>query len=165
MLNELRIVSFTELPIRTLVIISLGGGLHGCAILPVRPDMPSEYALSPAESGPNADWSDQFSRENEAGKSGFHPLIDAREVLEVRLALIDSAVTSIDMQYFIWKGDEVGFLLFDRLFKAADRGVKVRIFVDDIWLSSSTQDLILLSAHPNLELRVFNPNPSILPTI
>ncbi len=76
------------------------------------------------------------------------------------MALIDLATRSIDVQYFIWKNDEIGNLVFNRMLQAADRGVKVRIIVDDIWLGSTTQGLAALNAHPNLEIRVFNPNPS-----
>lgn len=132
----------------------------GCAKLPPRPDLPAEHALSPSESGPLAELAKGFSAGQEAGASGFHLLIDARKALESRLALIDSATRSIDLQYFIWKGDETGILLFDRLLKAADRGVKIRAIVDDIWLGASTKNLTALNSHPNLEIRVFNPNPS-----
>ena len=59
------------------------------------------------------------------------PLSDARDAFEWRLALVDHATTSIDIQYFIWSHDEVGQLLFDRLLDAADRGVRVRILVAD----------------------------------
>jgi cardiolipin synthase C len=134
--------------------------LSGCASLPARPDIPYEAAFAPAESGLIAALSDRFSAEHGPDRSGFHLLIEAREALESRLALIDSATRSIDVQYFLWNGDEVGQLLFDRLLQAADRGVRVRIIVDDIWLGSSTRQLAALNAHPNLEIRVFNPNPS-----
>lgn len=132
----------------------------GCAILPDRPELPYEQALSPAETGLLTDLARRFSRNREPQISGFRLLIDAREALESRLALIDLATQSIDMQYFIWKGDETGNLLFNRLLQAADRGVKVRIIVDDIWQGSTIKGLTALNAHPNMEIRVFNPNPS-----
>ena len=133
--------------------------LSGCASLPPRPELAHEAALAPASSGPVAILGDRFKRTNGAETSGFHLLIDAREALDARLALIDSATTAIDLQYFIWKGDAVGVLLFDRLLQAADRGVRVRIIVDDIWLGATTKNLTALNAHPNLEIRIFNPNP------
>lgn len=132
----------------------------GCATLPPRPDLAHETALPPADSGSLAMLAERFSHANGPEASGFHLLIDAHEALETRLALINSAAVAIDMQYFIWKGDAVGLLLFDRLLQAADRGVRVRIIVDDIWLGSSTRNLAALNAHPNLEIRIFNPNPS-----
>ncbi len=146
----------------TLLVYLLGPVLlfSGCASLPPRPEIPYEKALAPAHSGPIAALAERFSAAHGAQASGFHLLIDAHEALETRLALIDSATVSIDLQYFIWKGDEVGLLLFDRLLQAADRGVRVRIIVDDIWLGSSTRNLAALNSHPNLEIRIFNPNPS-----
>ena len=131
----------------------------GCASLPPRPDLAYEPALAPAVAGPVAMLGDRFRMTNGAEASGFHLLIDAREALDARLALIDSATSAIDLQYYIWEGDAVGVLLFDRLLKAADRGVKVRIIVDDIWLGSTTKNLAALNAHPYLEIRIFNPNP------
>lgn len=134
--------------------------ISGCAKLPDRPDLAFEQALPPAETGMIADLTNRFSENNERHISGFHLLTDAREALESRLALIDLATRSIDMQYFIWKGDETGHLIFNRLLQAADRGVKIRIIVDDIWQGSTIKGLTALNAHPNLELRVYNPNPS-----
>lgn len=134
--------------------------LPGCASLPPRPDLAFEPAAPPAESGPIAGLADRFSVAHGAHISGFRLLIDAQEAYEARLALIDSATQSIDLQYFIWKGDATGILFFDRLLQAADRGVKVRAIVDDIWLGASTRNLAALNSHPNLEIRIFNPNPS-----
>ena len=141
------------------ILVSSALLFSGCATLPPRPDLAHEPALAPAVSGPVAMLGDRFKRTNGAETSGFHLLIDAREALDARLALIDSATTAIDLQYFIWKGDAVGVLLFDRLLQAADRGVRVRIIVDDIWLGATTKNLAALNAHPNLEIRIFNPNP------
>lgn len=134
--------------------------VQGCTSLPPRPEIILEHALPPAASGRLAELSCRFREKNGADASGFSLLIDSREALNTRLALIDLATRSIDIQSFIWKGDASGTLLFNRLLQAADRGVKVRIIIDDIWLGSSTSDLLALNAHPNLEIRVFNPNPS-----
>ncbi|MBT8329704.1 MAG: phospholipase D family protein [Desulfofustis sp.] len=148
-------------PVRLTFLILFGYAIlfSGCASLPPRPDLAHEPALAPAVSGPVAMLGDRFRKTNGVEASGFHLLIDAREALDARLALIDSATSAIDLQYFIWKGDAVGVLLFDRLLQAADRGVRVRIIVDDIWLGATTKNLAALNAHPNLEIRIFNPNP------
>ena len=132
----------------------------GCASLPPRPDLPVEVAKRPAVSGQLAGLSAEFFSNNGSEKSGFRLITNGREALEARLALADMATSSIDLQYFIWQGDAAGVLLFDRLLKAADRGVKVRLLVDDIGIAASTRDLAALETHPNLEIRVFNPNPS-----
>lgn len=134
--------------------------LASCATLPPRQQGALQQKLPVAVDGPLADFSIAFFAEKEESLSGFHLLAASKEALEARLALIDSARHSIDLQYFIWKNDAVGTLLFDRLLQAADRGVRVRLIIDDFFLVSSTRDLTALNLHPNLEIRIFNPNPS-----
>src|SRR3546814_10344832 len=82
------------------------------------------------------------------------------------LALIDSARHSLDLQYYVWWGDESGSLLLSRVVAAADRGVKVRILVDDLTtnvLVETAQERLgdtataTIGAHPNIDVRVFNP--------
>ncbi len=97
--------------------------------------------------------------------SGFE-LVDRNEAgLRWRLALIDSAKYSIDLQYYLWYGDAAGRLLAGRILAAADRGVKVRLLVDDLNTllrdagSIALRDRVVawMDAHPNLEVRLFNP--------
>jgi len=75
-----------------------------------------------------------------------------------RLALIDSATSSIDIQTFLWANDHSGALLYDRLIKAAKRGVRVRLLVDDIWLNANDEDLSSISQHPHFNIRLYNPS-------
>ncbi len=70
----------------------------------------------------------------EDGNSGFFKLFRNDDAMRWRLLLADMAEETLDMQYFIWKGDISGDLLLDRVIKAADRGVRVRILVDDIYI-------------------------------
>jgi putative cardiolipin synthase len=79
------------------------------------------------------------------------------DALRWRLALIDTATTSLDAQYFIWKDDAVGSLLLKRLLQAADRGVRVRLLLDDSFLSGEDAVLLAADAHPNVNVRIFNP--------
>jgi putative cardiolipin synthase len=81
----------------------------------------------------------------------------ADEALALRIALIDAARERIDAQYYIWEKDLSGRLLAQRLFLAADRGVQVRVLIDDIELSSGDLPWLALDTHPNIEVRVFNP--------
>jgi putative cardiolipin synthase len=74
-----------------------------------------------------------------------------------RLLLADLAEETLDMQYFIWKADATGDLLLDHVIKAADRGVRVRILVDDIYIIGADRSVAALSQHPNIEIRLFNP--------
>ena len=79
------------------------------------------------------------------------------QALRWRLALIDTATASIDAQYFIWKDDAVGSLLLERVLQAADRGVRVRLLIDDSFLSGKDAVMLAADAHPYVEMRIFNP--------
>src|SRR4030095_9700907 len=76
---------------------------------------------------------------------------------QARVAMADVAQSSIDAQYFQWGRDTVGRVLIDRLIAAADRGVRVRVLIDDYWASGHDPAFQALDAHPNIEIRVFNP--------
>jgi putative cardiolipin synthase len=89
--------------------------------------------------------------------SGFYPLISGMDALGARLALIDAAERTIDVQYFLMKSDDAGLIFVGKLLDAADRGVRVRFLLDDIFTSVDDQVLLLLDQHPNVELRLFNP--------
>ena len=91
------------------------------------------------------------------GLSGFGLLSHAREAFIVRLALADLAERSLDMQYYVWDGDTTGRIIVDRVMKAADRGVRVRLLVDDPYYKASDPVKAALDAHPNVEIRLFNP--------
>jgi putative cardiolipin synthase len=91
------------------------------------------------------------------GLSGFSLLNHGREAFIIRLALADLAERSLDMQYYSWEGDTTGRIIVDRVMKAADRGVKVRLLVDDPFHKSSDSVKAALDAHPNVSIRLFNP--------
>jgi putative cardiolipin synthase len=74
-----------------------------------------------------------------------------------RLVLMDRAELSIDVQYFLMKPDDAGFVFGGKLLEAADRGVRVRFLLDDIFSTVDDSALMLLNEHPNIELRIFNP--------
>lgn len=92
-----------------------------------------------------------------AQQSGFHLLKEADESLLWRLALADTATSSIDIQYYLWDADETGRLLMARLLEAADRGVRIRILVDDFLYRADDEKVAALCHHPNFEIRLFNP--------
>jgi len=98
------------------------------------------------------------------GESGFRLLTRSTNALMSRVALADHAQRSIDLQYYIFQNDATGRLLAQRLLAAADRGVRVRILLDDISVSNEDRLLDALDAHENIEVRLFNPfstrNPS-----
>ncbi|MES2476989.1 MAG: phospholipase D family protein [Verrucomicrobiota bacterium] len=91
------------------------------------------------------------------GQSGLHALPDGRESLAARLALADAAQCSLDVQYFIWNKDMSGRIMIEHLFHAADRGVRVRLLLDDLGTMPSDATLLSIDSHPNIEVRMFNP--------
>jgi len=91
------------------------------------------------------------------GTSGFSIIRYGQPALVARVALADLAEKSLDVQYYIWEADATGRILAERLVRAADRGVRVRILVDDINLSGRDARIAALDAHPNIEIRLFNP--------
>lgn len=91
------------------------------------------------------------------GMPGFYPLLSGMDALGARLAMIGMAERTIDAQYFLMKSDMVGLIFIGKLLEAADRGVRVRFLLDDIFTSVDDQVLLLLDQHPNVELRLFNP--------
>ncbi len=89
--------------------------------------------------------------------SGVIPLLDGADAFVARVAFIRTAVTALDVQYYIWQRDATGLILLDELRKAAERGVRVRLLLDDNGISGLDQDLAALDALENVEIRLFNP--------
>ena len=130
---------------------------YGCTTLPPAPPQPVVTHLPPAEAGVLTDISKRITAELEPYESAYLLLSRNDDALNWRLALADHATTSIDAQYFIWQNDATGNLLFDRLLKAADRGVRVRLLVDDIWLAANDEVIAAIDDHPNFAIKIFNP--------
>jgi len=91
------------------------------------------------------------------GDAGVLLVDTGSEALSERDALIDAATRTIDAQYYIWNADASGRYLAARLLVAADRGVRVRILLDDINIAGRDAVLAALSAHPRIEIRIYNP--------
>jgi putative cardiolipin synthase len=91
------------------------------------------------------------------GLSGVQLLADAREAFAARVALARAAERSLDLQYYIWHGDRSGTLMLEAVHAAAERGVRVRLLLDDNGISGLDTALAALDAHPNVEVRLFNP--------
>ena len=92
------------------------------------------------------------------GKSGVVPLQGGKDALASRMALIGAAARSIDVQYYIWHDDSSGILLLDKLEAAAERGVRVRLLLDDNGIPGLDPILATLNAMENIEIRLFNPS-------
>jgi len=91
------------------------------------------------------------------GRTGVLPLLSGREAFAARMIIARAAERSIDVQYYIWHGDTTGNLLFEALWQAAERGVRVRLLLDDQNTRGLDPTLAALDAHPNVEVRLFNP--------
>ena len=91
------------------------------------------------------------------GESGFHWIVSGQEAFRARAALAESAERTLDLQYYIVAEDATGTLLLYRALLAAQRGVRVRLLIDDMYAVGRDFDLATLAAHPNVQVRVFNP--------
>ncbi|WP_049053995.1 phospholipase D-like domain-containing protein, partial [Achromobacter xylosoxidans] len=91
------------------------------------------------------------------GKSGIHALADAHDAFAARMMLARTAQRSLDVQYYIWHDDMTGTMLMEALHAAADRGVRVRLLLDDNGTSGLDTVLAAMDAHPNIEVRLYNP--------
>jgi len=94
--------------------------------------------------------------EKHPGQSGFRILTYGPEALLARASIVDTATHTLDLQYYIFDPDKVGHTVIQRLLEAADRGVRVRILLDDN-NQGNDRPLIVLSSHPNISVRIFNP--------
>jgi len=92
-----------------------------------------------------------------ADESGFIVQVDGVDALATRVLLSQRAERSIDAQYYLISPDLVGYLFIDALLAAADRGVRVRLLVDDILTGGRDAGMAALDSHPNFEVRIFNP--------
>ena len=128
----------------------------GCGTLPTDVERTESHTLTDTADtalGKNVSaWT-----EGHEGKSGFYPLPTGLDALGARLALIDRAERSIDTQYFLIKKDEAGLVFSGKLVEAADRGVRVRFLLDDVFTTARDEALLLLDRHPNIEIRLVQP--------
>ena len=94
-------------------------------------------------------------------KTGVYSLEEGDNAMIARAWLCESSEQTIDIQYFIFSSDNIGLIAVDYLLRAADRGVKVRIIVDDIMVEADADELLALDAHPNLSIKIYNPSANI----
>ncbi|MEQ8425003.1 MAG: phospholipase D-like domain-containing protein, partial [Cyclobacteriaceae bacterium] len=94
-------------------------------------------------------------------KTGVYVLEDGGGSLVTRAWLSEYAEKSIDIQYFIFSTDNVGLIACDYLVRAADRGVKVRILVDDIMVNAELEDILTMDAHENISIKIYNPGVNL----
>ncbi|WP_188705460.1 phospholipase D family protein [Silvimonas iriomotensis] len=119
-------------------------------------DRPASHAL-PADPGGPLGQSVTAAGIAHPDQSGFYLLVHGQEAFEARLALIQQARTSLDLQYYTALQDHTGTVILNALTAAARRGVRVRVLLDDLNLGHPDSMLAIMAVQPNFEVRVFNP--------
>ncbi|SNT70209.1 phospholipase D family protein [Psychrobacter sp. LV10R520-6] len=167
--------------------LGLSLGLSGCQNLPKQPHLPESQNLSARvnalyqqnstlksehsdnennQDNPNGsaiDNTDLVSAISEQNNihpdlSGYHPIVTGANAFAARSILTEMATRNIDVQYYIWHDDQVGHLLLKDLWKAAERGVIVRLLLDDFNSNAKLdQQLLRFASHPNIAVRIVNP--------
>jgi putative cardiolipin synthase len=132
--------------------------LMGCAGLPPGADFPKAASVALAHPE-DTRLGSQFARaSHEHGEySAFRVISVGADGFRTRLQMIDAAQRTLDLQYYIFRGDETGRMLTDRLRQAADRGVRIRVLVDDGDTVAGDEQILRLLTQPSVEVRVFNP--------
>ncbi len=133
-------------------VLSLGG----CASLPSLDGRTETTAIASVAGAPIPD-ALAAPLAAHPGLSGIYVLRDGEDAFAARMAMIDATARSLDIQYYIWHDDLTGRLMFDALRRAADRGVRVRLLLDDNNTKGLDPTLAALDAHPRIEVRLFNP--------
>ena len=137
-------------------ILLVAAGLTGCAALP---KANPEWSVRQPVDVENTSWARIVKplAADHPGASGVQLLPYGVDALAARLALADTAERSLDVQYYIWRPDPAGWLLLAHLLRAADRGVRVRLLLDDFGGSASDTALRALDSHTNVQVRLFKP--------
>jgi putative cardiolipin synthase len=142
--------------IRWIAIACLMLFVNGCASLPTDVQRTESFVFketSETELGSRI----QPLVKQHPDKSGFYGLKEGIDAYAARLLLVKAAQKSIDLQYYIWHDDLTGRVLHNQLLDAADRGVRVRLLLDDMDTAGKDDMLHIIDAHPNIEIRLYNP--------
>ena len=131
--------------------------LAGCASLPPPPPKTPSQALADVDDTPLARIAAASLPAAAAQLSGFRLLPEAPTAFNARVVLMRTARKTLDVQYYLIADDAVGLMFLRELRDAAQRGVRVRLLVDDLYTGGEEPLLVGLAAHPNVELRIFNP--------
>ena len=130
--------------------------LAACAQLPEHPRLPVVNAPLPGVNAP-LDRAFSPSEGQHPGESGFRLVIEGMEAFAIRAHSAKLATRSLDVQTYIWHADTTGLFLAQQVLQAADRGVQVRLLVDDFDARARNAGFAAFAAHPNVEVRLFNP--------
>jgi len=145
------------LPFKHILLVVVLGTLSACASIQF--DYPRLQSAAFQDTGDTylAKQLEDDVAAHPADESGFYLLGNGIDALSGRLLLAERAERSIDVQYYLIKSDIVSYAFVDALLRAADRGVRVRLLLDDIFTSGTDAGMAALDSHPNFEIRIFNP--------
>jgi putative cardiolipin synthase len=144
------------MPVAKSLLLALVFALNACAQLQPRAELPMELA-TPTASNATLDQAFAPSEASHPGESGFRLLIEGTEAFVARMHSARMAARSVDVQTYIWHADLTGKFLAHQLLESADRGVRVRLLLDDMDARAKSAHFAALAAHPHIEVRVFNP--------
>ena len=130
--------------------------LTACASIPADFEQVPSKTWQHPERTPLGTFFDDYAPDDPS-LSGVRLLANPREAFRARFGSAYLAEKSLDMQYYLWKGNLTGQLLIFRALEAADRGVHVRLLIDDIYHSGRDNNYAAIDSHPNMEIRVYNP--------
>jgi putative cardiolipin synthase len=142
--------------LRTFAAVAIASLLGGCASLPPMDGRTASHASTDTAATLLGRAVEPRVVAN-PDKTGIHALPEPYDAFAARVLLARAAEKSIDAQYYIWHADQVGYLLLESLWRAAERGVRVRLLLDDLNTGGLDPVLAVLDAHPNFEVRLYNP--------
>jgi len=142
---------------RILMLLFLFFGLSGCQSLPYNGERQITTKLSDVTDTQLYQGVESLLGQRDAQVSGFYPLASGVNAFVARLKVVETAEKSIDLQYYIWHRDKTGKILAASLLDAADRGVRVRLLLDDMGSPLGDKSLLMLDRHPNVDVRLYNP--------
>jgi putative cardiolipin synthase len=152
------IIGNSSKTLRCAAALLLGAVFGGCASLPPGSDYPkvaSTALVNPGKTTLGQHF--EILAGKNGGNSGFRMISVGADGFLTRMQMINAAERTLDLQYYIFRGDDTGRLLTNAALRAADRGVRVRVLVDDGDTVSGDEQIASLAAHRSVEIRIFNP--------
>jgi len=146
--------TFKHIKLASILIFT--GLLAGCATVSFEQPKPYSTAITDTQDTAFGQYARYLTAAHD-GESSFYPLKGGMDALGVRLRLAEKATKSIDLQYFLMKSDTAGAVMANALLQAADRGVRVRFLLDDVFTTVPDDSFLLINQHPNIDIRIFNP--------
>lgn len=139
------------------ILLALHFFLTGCASLPENINQVESYAFTDTEKTSLGKFTQGHRDQTENNEDGFILLKSGLDAFVARAALAEKAERSLDVQYYLYHEDLIGHLFSGVLWRAAERGVRVRLLVDDMSMHGRDAAIIAFDHHPNIEVRIFNP--------